>query len=153
MASIEMTKIDNDVQSAMEELAETEAITLRALARVDMANIVAMIERDVLTGEMSVGQRKSAHLLLKYYAPQKAQNPQANQALTHASELPMASILRMIEAIDGSILDPSQAVLGLEAGVLESDQVVSDLSLSSSNSESSVESDSVENFRRNGKLL
>lgn len=112
--------------SAHDRMADTEAITIDSLANVDMARIVALIENDVFTGEMSVGQRKSAHLLLKYYAPQKASHPQSNQQVSTLDSIPTASILHMIKLIDDRILDPSDHVSTASAGTDDIDLVLSD---------------------------
>ena len=144
--------------NANDLMSDTEAITLEALANVDMARIVSMIEQDCISGEMSIGQRKSAHLLLKYYAPQKATITQSNQSLSTLDSVPIATIIHMIESIDARIIPPSVQVPAASAGVHDIDLVLSDHPIKNINLipvSESVNSDTslIDASKRAGKIL
>lgn len=86
-----------DLRQAREALEGKQADALEALSRVDVGALVKALEQDAKRGTMEPGQRKTAHLLLSYYAPKadaKQAHTDAEGSMSKAQILAMLSMLR-----------------------------------------------------------
>jgi hypothetical protein len=93
-------QVKESTDTSREQLEAKEAECIEALANVDIADLVKRLEQDSKDGAMSAGQRKTAHLLLSYYAPRKSAEPTKTLASQPLAGLPVTTILSIIQQID-----------------------------------------------------
>ena len=96
-------------EKAQLAMTDAQATALDALSQLDVAGLVQRIESDSKDGGMTTGQRKSAHLLLSYYAPKAKQNQHDTDTalkLTSAQILDMLNAIRQIRSDSGSNTAP-----------------------------------------------
>lgn len=140
-----------DLKEAREALEGKQADALEALASVDVAGLVKALEADAKRGTMEPGQRKTAHLLLSYYAPKadsKQATTDAESAMSKAQIIALLGMIRQAQASqanqnNGQVIEgekasganslprvanqpPSLGKSDSSAGVPERDEVLSD---------------------------
>ena len=94
-----MTDSAERLTAAHEAYRAKQAEALESLAAIDVQALVASLEQDAERGDMSAGQRKTAHLLLTNFLPKSNDLAKSANALDDADKTQMLAALGIIDRL------------------------------------------------------